>query len=323
MKRRRFLCGSAAFLALAGPGHAQQAEKVHRIGVLGIRPTSPTTDTEAIVQMIRGAMRDSGVVEAHADVRAFWEADTRRLPDSAAELAAMPVDVLVSLGAPATSAAVRAAASTPVVFAMVGDPIESGFVASLAKPGGNVTGITNGAPEASRRLLDLVREAVPNARRVAVLWDPDNAGDLLGFKALEQMAPTRTMALHSFEVRTSQELTKAAQAIEAQRPDVLLVLDGRLRDALASWALKRRIPSASTLAGYVENGGLLSCTAHLDAAYRQVGVMVAKILGGSKPSDIAVESPSVLRFAINVKTAKVLGLTVPPSLLARADQVIE
>jgi putative ABC transport system substrate-binding protein len=209
---------------------------------------------------------------------------------------------------------------------MVSDPIGSGFVVSLARPGGNITGVTNVFPELGGKLLQFVREMVPSTRRVAVLWNPDNPGKALDFKELEGAARPTGVVLHSHQVRASKDFAEAFATIARDRPDALITLSETLtyvhRNEIAAFGITHRIPTAFNLAGHIEAGRLLSFSPDASAFHRRAGSLVGKVLGGARPADLPVERPTTFRLAINLKTAKALGLTIPQSVLARADEVI-
>jgi putative tryptophan/tyrosine transport system substrate-binding protein len=325
MDRRRFLLTSLAG-ALAAPlaAEAQQHAKVAKVGVLwGREPTR--AQPEAFEQ----GLRDRGWVKGlnvRIDYR-FAEGILERLPALAAELVGLKVDVIVAVAAPETSAARQATRTIPIVFVVHGDPVGSGDVATLARPGGNVTGLAQMAPELSTKQLEILRQVVPRVARVAVIWKAANPTKVSDWHEVKAAAQTLGITLQSREVRRSTDFTEMFAAIRRERPDALLTLVDpvtvTMRASIVEFAAKEHLPAVYPLQIFVDSGGLISYGADLTDLFRRAPRYVDQILKGAKPADLSVEQARKFDLVINLKTAKALGLTIPPSLLLRADQVIE
>jgi len=250
-----------------------------------------------------------------------------RFADLATELVRLNVNVIVTWGTPATLAARRATSSIPIVMASVGDPVRSGLVASLAHPGGNVTGVTALGPGLGAKRLELLKEAAPNLSRIAFLWNrtnPDQKGHLNDVRAA---ARGLGVTVQSVEARSREELEQALAVLKRDHPSALLMtadsIHHRYIDRIVAFTLETRLPAMFQLREAVDRGGLMSYGADLPDLTRRTASYVDKILKGARPADLPVEQPTKFELVINLKTAKALGLTIPPSLLARADQVIE
>ena len=327
MDRRTFL-GVLTGSLLAAPlaVEAQQAEKVYRIGYLGNASASAQAKR---VESLRAALRDLGYVEGKNIVIEFrWaEGSVERLPDLAAELVHLRVDVLVTAGTPGARAAKHATTTTPIVMVGIGDAVATGVVASLARPGGNITGSTDSVPELMAKLLELLKEIRPRIRRVAVLVNPDTVQKgAPTFKAMERTAGSLKVGLERFELRGPSEFESVFSRMAKSRVDAVVVPSDVLFNynvaALADLAAKRRLPSAGVQA-FAEAGGLIGYGLDFPDMDRRAAYFVDKILKGAKPEDLPVQQPTKFELVINRRTATALGLTIPPSLLARADQVIE
>jgi putative ABC transport system substrate-binding protein len=280
------------------------------------------------VRAFMEGLRESGFTEgSNLALEIRWEPEVGKLPAHAAALVDAKVDAIVTFTTPATRAARDATGSIPIVFTMVSDPVGSGFVASLARPGGHVTGVTNIFPDLSGKLLELVRAVVPGTERVAVLLNPDNPGKRLDLTELVRAAQQTRVTIQPFEVRTAPDFGPAFGAIARTRPDALITLSETVtwiqRQEIADFALKHRLPTAFNLAGHVEAGGLISYAPRVALIHQRAGVLAGKILKGARPADLPVEQPTHFELSVNLKTAKALGLTIPPAVLARADQVIQ
>ena len=320
---------SAMLLALCSSAEAQQPKKVPRIGYLSSGdPASESIRSEPI----RAALRDLGYIEGQniAMEYRYSEGKRDRYPELAAELVRLKVDViLVTGGAPTIQAAKNATKTIPIVMTGEGlDPVEAGFIDSLARPGGNVTGVTNLGSELGGKRLELLKEAVPKVARVAVLYDPANANSVLDVKEVfPAVARALRLTIQSWEVRAADDFEKVFAALSKQRPDGLYVFGGPLTLAyqkrIAVLALKSRLPSMYVRREFVEAGGLMSYSSDLGNSYRRVAYYVDKILKGTKPADLPVEQPTKFEMVINLKTAKQIGLTIPQSMLYRADRVIK
>jgi putative ABC transport system substrate-binding protein len=319
MDRRRFLLTSLAG-ALVGPlaAEAQPAGRAYRIGSLGVDQ-----------DLLRQALRESGYVEGPLLTIEWRSADGRpeRFDDLAAELVRLKVDVLIAANPAAALAAKKATASIPIVLVHTPDPVQLGLVTSLGRPGGNITGTTSLSADLSAKQLELLMEAIPQASRVAVLLNPLNPWHPLALKGAERATRSLRLHLQSVEVRAGENLEGAFTAMTKERADAVLVLSDPMtyfhRARIADLATKRRLPTMHGVRGYVDVGGLMSYWASQADLYRRVVSYVDRILKGAKPGDLPIEQPTRFELVINMKTARALGLTIPPSLLARADQVIE
>jgi putative ABC transport system substrate-binding protein len=320
------LLGGAATCPLAA--HAQQqAGKVPRIGFLGV--TSPS-DRPSLLDAFRQGLRELGWVEGQNVVIDYRYAEGRvdRLPDLAADLVRLKVDLIVSEGTQGVTAAKNATETIPIVMTTVRDPVGTGLIASLARPGGNVTGMSGSAGlEIVGKQLELLKETVPKIRRVAILSNPANAYHQLAIREVNVAAQSLGVQLQLLEARGPNEFDGAFAAMAKERVEALLVVSDVIfnnhRTRLADLAARSRLPAAYGVRESVEAGGLMSYgTSFLDL-YRRSAAYVDKILKGAKPADLPVEQPTRFELVINLKTAKALGLQVPPMLLARADEVIE
>ena len=321
MDRRAFIAGTGAVL-LPAPlaAEAQQAGKVFRIGVLGVGPAG----------LLRQSLREVGYVEG-LNLAIEWrdaEGKTERFGDLAAELVRLKVDVLVAANPAATLAAKRSTASIPIVMVNTPDPVQLGLVVSLGRPGGNVTGTTTLSADLSIKQLELLKEAVPRAARIAVLSNPSNPWHPLALKGVEAGARSLAVQLQIVAVRGPEEFDNAFATMTRERAGAVLVLADPMtffhRTRLTDLAAKRRLPAIyGGSRGYVDAGGLMYFWAYQADLYRRVASYVDRILKGAKPSDLPVEQPTKFELVINLKTAKALGLTIPPSLLLRADEIIQ
>src|SRR5262245_40060320 len=327
MKRKITVLALCAMLsALCASAEAQQPGKVHRIGYLA---ASDAAGESARSEEIRLALRELNYIEGQNIAFAYRYAEGKvdRLPDLAAELVRSKVDIIIAVNFPGVQAAKNATKTIPIVMVNVGrDPVEAGLVESLARPGGNVTGISNLGVELGAKRLELLKEAVTKITRVADLYDPANPGNLVGVKELLPAARTLKLTIQSWEVRGADDFERVFSAIGKQRPDGLYVHGGPLMYAnqkrVAGFALKNRLPSVYSGTQYVHAGGLMSYGNDVTEHYRRVAYFVDRILKGAKPADLPVEQPTKFEFVINLKTAKQIGLTIPPNVLARADKVI-
>jgi putative ABC transport system substrate-binding protein len=318
----------ALLLAHSLPADAQQPKKVPRIGYLSNSdPATESTRAEAI----RLALRERGYIEGQniATEYRYAEGKRDRLPELAAELVRLKVDIIVAAGGdPPVRAAMNATKTIPIVMTGGGlDPVEAGLVESLARPGGNVTGITNLSPELGGKRLELLKEAVPKIARVAVLYEPANPGSVLELKeVLPVAARALRLTLQPWEVRDADGFEKVFAALNKQRPDGLFVSGGALMYAnskrTVGFALKSRLPSAYNRREDIEAGGLMFYGADEADGYRRVAYYVDRILKGAKPADLPVEQPMKFELVFNLKTAKQIGITIPQSVLYRADRVI-
>jgi len=323
MNRRTFL-GTLTGGLLSAPlaAEAQQAGKVPRVGILSAGPLAP--------RLYRWEARDLGYTEGQNIALVFRAPEREGLPldDVAAELVRAKVDVIVVQSVLAAQAAKRASGSIPIVMAGVSDPLRAGLIGSLARPGGNVTGVSMMSTELSGKRLQLLREIAPSVSRVGILWNPTNPVSVVAFRDSEVAAKTLGVRLLSLDVRQPQEMEPALRAAIEGQVGALLLVDDRifvgLRAEIADFALKHRLPTIyGSTAAFAEAGGLAVYGPNDLEYYRHAATYVDKILRGAKPANLPVEQPSKFELVINLKTAKALGLTIPPSLLQRADQVIE
>jgi putative tryptophan/tyrosine transport system substrate-binding protein len=308
---------------------AQQPKKVSRLGYLS--PVDAATDS-ARAEGIRLALRELGYIDGQniAIEYRYAEGKRDRAPELAAELVRLKVDVIVVAGGPVwVQAAKNATKTIPIVMMGTGtDPVVAGLVESLARPGGNVTGLTNLGPELGGKRLELFKEAVPKVARVAILYDPAIPASV---RELKEVLPAAARALgltvRSWEVRAAEGFEKVFAALNKERPDGLYVLGGPLmgtnQKRTVGFALKSRLPSMYYLREAVDVGGLMYYGADIADSYRRVAYYVDRILKGAKPADLPVEQPTKFELVINLKTAKQIGLTIPQSMLYRADKVIK
>ena len=309
-------------LATATPAQAQQPGKVYRIGYLSLRHA-----IEPREEAFRQGLRELGYIEGENIVLEwrFARGKIDLLRDLAAELVRLNVDVIVAPGTQVIRAAKQATTTIPIIFPTAGDPVASGLVASLARPGGNITGLTILSPELSGKRLELLKEAFPRLSRVAVLHDPRQPGQ--DFKQTQTAGQSLGLRLQTLEVRESTDVESAFSAMTRERADALITLPHPFLQVhqrrILELAAKSRVPAIYQTTEWAERGGLMSYGPdHLDN-YRRVATYVGKILKGAKPADLPVEQPTKFELIINLKTAKQIGLTIPPSVLARADRVIK
>jgi putative tryptophan/tyrosine transport system substrate-binding protein len=326
MDRRALLAGAVgALVALPTAALAQQPGKVARLGLLG--PGSASGSAHE-VEALRAGLRELGYVEGkNIAIESRWaEGKFDRLPDLAAELIRIKLDALLTPGTPATLAAKRATTTIPIIMVNTGDAVATGLVASLARPGGNITGSTILSPELTAKRLELLKEAFPRTRQIAVLLNPDNPAQIMSFQAMDATAKQLGIGLRRLDVRGVGEFESAFSTLEKQRADALVVsvdalfyLHGR---TIAELAAKQRLPSAGPKE-FAEAGGLIGYGVSRSLGWHRAAYFVDRILRGAKPADLPVEQPATFELVINMKTAKALGLAIPQALLARADQVIQ
>jgi putative tryptophan/tyrosine transport system substrate-binding protein len=304
---------------------AQQAKKVPLIGFLN-PGSSPSTDGR--IAAFREGLRELGYVEGKDIVieRRYAEGRVERLSTLARDLVHLKVDILFAVGTPSVEAAKEATQTIPIIISS-GDPVGSGHVASLARPGGNITGLTNLTSELAGKRLELLKEVVPRLSRVAVLWHPDSPASALRIKEAEAAAGSLRLQLHSAVVRTPDDFEPAFSAMKKERAGALITLRGPLivnqSKRILDLAAKNRLPAAYDDRSAVEAGGLMSYGANQADLDRRAATYVDKILKGAKPAELPIEQPSKFELVINLKAAKQIGLTIPPNVLARADKVIK
>ena len=323
MRRRDFitLLGGAATAWPFGVG-AQQTKKIPRIGVLW--PNPPAT-----FEFMRQGLKDLGYVEGrNIDFEFRWaEGSLDRLPEMAADLVRLQVDVIVTLAPPATLAAKDATQTIPIVFVAMGDPLASGVVASLARPGANLTGTTRMISEMSAKHVELLKETDPSLAKLAVLWNPANSSHQPALQAVNAAARSLSLQVLPLEVRTPAELDNTFDAIIRERANgVLFIADPiffiQLK-RMVNFVASNRLPSICNFVEFPKLGGLMGYAPSIPNEFRHAASHIDKILKGAAPADLPVEQPTEFQLVINLKTAKAFGIAIPPTLLARADEVIE
>ena len=320
------LAAAALILAAALAADAQPAAKTHRIGIL---EASPSAARAYLWEEFRQGLIELGYVEGRniAIERRFADGQWERLPDLAAELVRLKVEVIVAAPTPAIRAVQQATTTIPIVMAISGDPVGTGFVASLARPAGNITGLSLMTSELVGKQLALLKEVVPNVSRVAVLWNPANPLGAPQLREAKVAAQALAAQLQVLEVRAPTEFDGAFAAMTRARAGALLVLPDAIfgvnRSQLADLAAKSRLPAMYGLREIVDAGGLMAYGPRYADLFRRAARYVDKILKGAKPADLPVEQPTKFELVINLKTAKTLAIPIPPSLRLRADSVIE
>jgi putative tryptophan/tyrosine transport system substrate-binding protein len=316
---------AVVLLAVAVTVEAQQPKKVARIGFLA----ATTAASPARFEAFRQALRELGYVEGKNIVIEWRRAEGKfdQLPDLATELVRLKVDVIVTAGGASTRPAKEATVTIPIVMASDNDPVGSGFVSSLARPGGNITGLSQMAPELAGKRLELLKEIVPKLSRVAVLGELKNPGNAQALRETELAAGAFGVQLQSFDVRGPKDIETGFQAAIKGRADAVLMLGGPVATAqrvqIVEIAAKNRLPAIYPQSDYMDVGGLMFYGPSISDLFRRAATYVDKILKGAKPADLPVEQPTTFEFIINLKAAKQIGLTIPPNVLVRADRVIK
>jgi ABC-type uncharacterized transport system substrate-binding protein len=325
MDRRAFIAGSLGLLAAPLAAGARPAGTVYRIGFLG--PASATSYAKQ-VGAFRQGLRELGYSEGKNITIEYRWADDKydRLPDLAAELVRLKVDLIVTYGTPGTLAAQRATTTIPIVMAAVGDAVTTGLVASVARPGGNITGSAFFFAELNAKRLELLKQVLPRATRVAVLLNPQNPAHRVALETMEAVATELKLELQRVEVRGPDEFEAAFSAMAERRASALAVVDDPMLRAnarrVAALAAMKRLPSIG-FKEYAEGGGLMAYAADLRDMFRRAAVFVDRILKGARPGDLPVEQATRFELVVNMRTARALGVTIPQSVLLRADEVIE
>jgi putative ABC transport system substrate-binding protein len=305
------------------PSLAQGQTRADRIGYLAATPQPHLSEA------FRRGLGDLGWIEGKNIIIEYRDAGGRieRLPQLAAQLVSLNVDLIVAQAGPETAAAKQATKTIPIVFLVHGDPVGGGHVVSLAKPGGNVTGTGGFFPELTAKRLELLKQTVRGLSRVAVLWNAANPIKHLDWKATQAAGQTLALTIQSLKLRSEDDFPDVFNAMRKDRPEALLVIEDPVmfhrRSLIVEFAATERVPAIYGLREFAEAGGLMTYGPDLTDMFRRGAVQVDKILKGAKPADLPVQQPTKFEFVINLKTAKVLGLSIPPSLLLRADQVIE
>jgi ABC-type uncharacterized transport system substrate-binding protein len=324
MRRREFtaLIGGVGLLLAVKVRRArgQQSAKIPRIGII---------DDSPIWNAFRHGLRDLGYLEGGniAFDYAYGDGVPERLAEAAAALVRRPVDVIATYATPASFAAKQATTTIPIVMISIGDPVGVGLVPSLARPGGNITGNTILGPDVGAKRLQILKEAIPTISRVAFLWNPDNASNVLQFREVQAAAPTLGMTVISVSVSPRIEFETAFAAMMKERPDAFAMTAEPFHQTHIAWIMdfmaRNRLPAAYQLSETVRAGGLMSYGASQPDLFRRAAGYVHKILQGTKPADLPVELATKFDLAVNLKTAKALGLELTPTFIARADEVIE
>ncbi len=324
--RAATLAGTAGFLGLGSEAaEAQQPARMLRIGIL---IASSASVNSARLEAFRRRLREHGYVEGKNIVIEYRYAEGKleRLPELAAELVRLKVDVIVTAAGPAISAAKKASAMIPIVFATAADPVGSGYVSSLARPGGNITGLSLMRPDLDGKRLELLKEAFPKVARVAFLWRSGGARGNLNFTEMEAVAKALGLKLISLEVRSIDDFESAFARAKRERAQALITttnpLIGNQRRQVLDFAAKNRLPAMYPDSEWVEAGGLMSYAPNYMDLWRRAADFVDKILKGTKPADIPVEQPMKFEFIVSLNAAKQIGVTIPPNVLVRADKVI-
>ena len=327
MDRRAFLLGSVMAVASPSAAEAQQAQKVWRVGYLSV--VSVETD-RGWVTAFRDGLRELGYREGRniAFEQRHAAHELERLPTLAADLVRFNADVIVANGTPAILAARNAHKDLPIVITVNADPVGAGLVASLARPGGNITGNADGHADLGPKRLDLLKAAVPSTSHVAVVWNPATPQAVRQFENVQAAAPALRVVILPVTVTRPSDIEDVFVNIQAARANAMFIIPDQSwsqghEKRIAALAIKYRLPASGTTREYAASGMLMSYGADFHHLWRRAATYVDKILKGAKPADLPIEQPNKFELVINLKTAKALGLTIPPSLLLRADQVIE
>jgi putative ABC transport system substrate-binding protein len=329
VRRRDFIAllgGAAAAPSLLRPlaARAQLVEKIYTVGILSAAEVTPTLNTAFV-----DALRELGWIEGKNVVfeRRYAENRLERLPELAADLVRLKVDVIAAVGTVAPLTAKQATATIPIVMTAAGDPLGSGLVASLARPGGNVTGMSLMAPDLGGKRLELLKEVLPQLTRAAILWNAANPYSALVFKETQSAARTLGIELQSLEVRGPDDFDDTFEAARRQHPGALITVEDPLtvshRKRIVDFASSQRLPSLHGVKEFVAAGGLISYGASLADLFRRAAYFIDKIFKGAKPGDMPVQQPTKFELVINLAAAKALGLEIPDKMLAIADEVIE
>ena len=321
-------CGSIVLIAPITVLPQGSTPKVPRIGYL--EPALPQNGTTAFLEDFRGGLRELGYAEGkNIELEIRWgEGKLARLPALADELVRLKVDVIVAVTSPAVLAARQATRTIPIVMPLSSDPVADGLVASLARPGGNITGLSVMSSELGQKRLQLLKETFPRlSRPVAVLWNPDYVGMAARYRQAQGGASSVGIGVRSVEVRDSRDLERELESMDHERPDALLILADPLttsqRLRIVEFAAAARLPAMYERSGFVEAGGLMSYGPNVDQIVRRAAIYVDKILKGARPGDLPIEQPETFELVINLKSAKAQDIVIPQSILLQADKVIE
>jgi putative tryptophan/tyrosine transport system substrate-binding protein len=325
MKRRQFIIIVAA--AITWP-LAVQAQQFRRVGVL-LPYMARESQAKARVAAFQASLAERGWVgdqNVQFDFR-YAEGRLDQLPALAADLANARVDVIVAVGSEATDAARKATVTTPIVMATVGDPVAAGYIANLARPGGNITGASLFATELTAKRVELLKEALPSLSRLAVMWGPNNASVVQKFKQVQAAAAVLQIPIKSLEVRAAEDIERGFDLAAQFGAEALMTTEDAIqitnRARIVELAKRQQIPVASEFGDFAHAGALMTYGPNILDSFRSAAAYVDKILKGVKPADLPVAQPTKFELILNLKTARTLGLTIPPTLIARADEVIE
>ena len=325
-RREVLLAIATTLLAMPLPGETQNARKIYQVGYLGNSSASLEPD---LVEAFRQGMRELGYIEGKNLVIEFRWAEGRydRFASLVTDLIHLPVDVIVTAGTPGTLAAKNATKTIPLVIAVSGDAVGSGLIESLARPGGNVTGLTTMVPELEGKRLELLLEILPKLARITVLKNDANPLMAILFRQTAAAAKSSGVALEAVDIRAGDDFVKAFASIAKARPDAIIVLADRFllaeRERILTFTAQQRLAAMYPYREFVERGGLISYSPNYAESFRSAARYVDKILKGAKPADLPVEQPTKFELVVNMKTAKTLGIKIPNSILVRADKVIE
>jgi ABC-type uncharacterized transport system substrate-binding protein len=321
-RRGLLKCAVGGIFAVPLTAQAQRAARPYRVGILANEPWRP-------IEGLRDGLRQLGYIEGQTinyEYR-WFRGQAPQLPALAADLVRLNPDVIVTVATPATLAAKQATMTIPIVMGLIGDPVGAGLVSSIARPGGNITGVSVLAAELEPKRLELLKELLPNLSRVSVLGSATNPYSALAMKHAHPGARSLGLTLELVSVRGAGDLDEAFSSLTRSRPEAMLVIADQLllsqRARIADFGTRSRLPSAHTYREHVEAGGLLSYSTNYYDSFRRASTFVDKILKGAKPGDLPIEQADRFELVINAKTAKTLGVTIPPSLLLRADEVIQ
>jgi putative ABC transport system substrate-binding protein len=312
--------------ALAAPLAAFAQPRTWRIGLLSGGPRPPDGSVPA---SLRQALAELGYVDGkNVTYTGRWaESRAERLPELAAELVDLPVDLMLTIGGPAADAAKNATRTIPIVVVAPGDAEQTGLVASLARPGGNITGISDPATELSAKRLGILKEAFPNAKHIAVIWNANDRAMTLRYGEVSKAARALSVTVAPLEVRSSADIDAALAAMSREHPDAVFVVSDALtninRRRILEFALKNQVPAMYEFGFYVQDGGLMSYGPSIDDMWARAAVYVDRIFKGAKPGELPVEQPTRYYLFVNLKTAKTLNFSIPQPLLLRADEVIQ
>jgi putative ABC transport system substrate-binding protein len=323
MRRREFIAALGSAAAWPMVSRAQQPTKVPRLGVLLF--SSPATDPN--IEVVRGGLRELGYIQGQNIVifYRYAEGKPERLADLAADLVREKPDLVLALGGDVAPYAVKATSTIPIVFVSSADPVQLGLAASLARPGGNATGVTLLLDDTASKRLELLKEAAPNVKRAAFLWNPEHPDNEL--REAQRAAQNLNVQLQFAEMRNTRDLDDALRTMADVGADALYVVSSRqtvlVMPRIVDFATKNHLPLAAGWGAWARAGGLLSYGPDIDEMLRRVSSYLDKVMKGAKPADLPIQQPTKFELVVNAKAAKALGLSIPPALLARADEVIE